>query len=68
VSLSRFEHPDTASFTDPEIVWRMNKPHHIGLIAASESTERILQLLDDYAGRIARDFHASAPVPAKSAH
>src|SRR5690606_15994283 len=23
VSLSKFEHPDTSSFNDPEIVWRM---------------------------------------------
>jgi biotin carboxylase len=68
ISLSRYEHPDTSSFTDPEIVWRMNKPHHIGLIVASTSTDRIVELLDDYAGRIARDFHASAPAPAKSTH
>ena len=25
VSLSRFEHPDTSSFNDPELCWRMNK-------------------------------------------
>ena len=68
VSLSRVAHPDTSSFTDLEIVWRMNKPQHIGMIVASQSTERIRELLDDYAGRIARDFHASAPVPQKSAH
>jgi biotin carboxylase len=68
VSLSRYEHPDTSSFTDPEIVWRMNKPQHIGLIVASESGERVRELLDDYAERIGRDFHASAPAPAKSAH
>ena len=68
VSLSRFEHPDTSSFTDPEIVWRMDKKQHIGLIVASESTQRIRELLDDYAQRIATDFHAAAPVPSKSAH
>ena len=68
VSLSRYERPDTSGFTDPEIVWRMDKPQHIGLIVASESPARIRELLDDYAGRIARDFHASAPPASKSPH
>ncbi len=63
VSLSRFEHPDTSGFTDPEIVWRMKKQWHIGLIVVSESSERVLELLEDYTQRIARDFHASLPPP-----
>ncbi|TVZ57692.1 hypothetical protein NA63_0179 [Flavobacteriaceae bacterium MAR_2010_105] len=65
VSLSRFEHPDTSSFKDPEIVWRMNKAWHIGLIVVSESSERVLQLLDAYTQRIANEFHASSPAPDK---
>lgn len=65
VSLSRFEHPDNSGFDDPEIVWRLNKEFHIGLILRSDSLERVHQLLDDYAGRIHRGFHASAPVPDK---
>lgn len=63
VSLSRYEFPDTSSFTDAEIVWRMNKPWHIGLIVVSESSERILELLDHYTHRIANEFHASSPAP-----
>lgn len=63
VSLSRFEHPDTSSFTDSEIVWRMNKPWHIGLIVAADSRERVLELLDAYTHRISNEFHASAPAP-----
>lgn len=66
VSLSRFEHPDTSHFDDPEIVWRMNKKWHIGLIVVSESSERILELLDTYTKKIASDFHASIPAPNKS--
>jgi hypothetical protein len=66
VSLSRFQHPDTSSFTDQEIVWRMQKDWHIGLIVVSESSERVLELLDSYTHRIARDFHASVPAPDKS--
>jgi hypothetical protein len=66
VSLSRYERPDNSSFTDPEIVWRMDKRYHIGLIVASQSTQRIMELMDRYAERIRGEFHASAPVPAKS--
>ncbi|MFY9241766.1 MAG: ATPase [Polaribacter sp.] len=66
VSLSRFEYPDTSSFTDKEIVWRMHKPWHIGLIVVSDSSERILELLDKYMHRISNEFHASIPAPDKS--
>jgi len=60
VSLARQEHPDTSQFADPEIVWRMAKEHHVGLIVRSPSPGRVRELLDDYAARIARDYHASA--------
>lgn len=61
VSLARVETPDLSSFDDPEIVWRMDKPHHVGLIVRSPDRGRVNQLLDAYTDRIRRDFHASAP-------
>jgi biotin carboxylase len=61
VSLARQEHPDTTPFDDPEIVWRMDKAHHVGLIVRSPSPGRVRELLDDYSVRVARDYHASAP-------
>jgi biotin carboxylase len=61
VSLARQEWPDTSAFNDPELVWRMALPYHIGLIVCSPSPGRVRQLLDDYAPRVARDHHASAP-------
>lgn len=60
-SLSRHRYPDTSAFNDPEIVWRLEKVHHIGFIVVSESRERVLALLDDYAHRIGADFHAQMP-------
>lgn len=66
VSLSRYEHPDTSSFNDQEIVWRMNKAWHIGLIVASDSKERVLELLDQYTRRISEEFHASQPARDKT--
>ena len=66
VSLSRYEHPDSSSFNDKEIVWRMNKPWHIGLIVASDSKDRVLELLDQYTRRISEEFHASLPARDKT--
>lgn len=30
VSLARQEWPDTSSFTDSDLVWRLNKRNHVG--------------------------------------
>jgi len=57
-----------APFNDPEVVWRMDKKQHVGVIVASESSDRILEILDKYAGIIARDYHMSMPAPPKSAN
>ncbi len=62
VSLSRFQEPDNACFTDSEIVWRMHKEYHIGLIVQAKKQERVIALLDEYTARIQQDFHASAPI------
>lgn len=61
VSLARQERPDTSAYTDAEIVWRMYKPSHVGLIVRSHEHARVEQLLDDYARRFARDFLATLP-------
>lgn len=62
VSLSRYEHPDTTSFNNPEICWRMSKPWHVGLIVQSEdSHQKIRDLLDHYTQRVATEYHASLP-------
>ena len=64
VSLARQKWPDTTQFNDPEIAWRMTeKEHHVGLIVKSTKRERVLELLDNYAARVASDYHASAPAP-----
>src|SRR5207237_4994741 len=68
VSLARQEHPDTSQFADPEVVWRMDKPNHIGLIVRSPSQQRVRELLEDYTARVARDYHAVAPPQDKPSH
>ena len=61
LSLSRQEHPDTSSYDDPEIVYRLKKRHHAGLIVRSPKLERIEELLKQYTGRFADDFVAVVP-------
>lgn len=66
VSLARQEWPDISQFNDPEIAWKMtDMSNHVGLIVQSKKHERIIELLDDYAVRVQRDYHASAPAPDK---
>ena len=61
VSLARQEWPDTSSYADPEIVWRLRKRHHVGLIVAAPSRERVEELLESYMARFADEFQAVLP-------
>jgi len=61
LSLSKQEHPDTSAYDDPEIVYRVKKKHHAGLIVRSKKLERVEELLMQYAARFADDFVAVVP-------
>jgi len=66
LSLARQEWPDLSAYDDPEIVTKVKKRHHAGLIVASDDDGRVRQLLEAYPPRFYRDFHASAPPPARA--
>ncbi len=66
VSLSRDEFPDSSQFREKDIVWRLKKKWHIGLVVRHKKTERVLELLQSYTERIRHDYHAVAPAPTKS--
>jgi phosphoribosylamine-glycine ligase len=61
LSLARQEYPDTTAYNDPEVVYRVKKKHHAGLIVRSPKLERVSELLDDYGRRFAEDFVAVLP-------
>lgn len=61
VSLARQEWPDMTAYTDPEIVWRLHKAHHVGFIVAAPEHDRVQDILADYVTRVAQDFTATAP-------
>jgi biotin carboxylase len=63
--LAQTAEPDTSSFDAPEIVYRMKKHHHAGLIVRSHHPERIRELLDDYGDQFARRYLATMPAPEK---
>ena len=63
ITLARQERPDTSGYTDPEVVWRLDRPHHAGLILASSDAHRLEALVEEYLRRFMAEFHASLPAP-----
>ena len=61
LTLARQETPDTSAYTEPEIVHRLVKHHHAGLVVKSPSAARVSELLDAYSVRFVEDFGASMP-------
>lgn len=63
VSLARQKDPDTSAYTDPEIVCRPRREHHVALVLRSKHQPRLLSLVDEYRRRFAVDFMSFAPQP-----
>ena len=61
--LAQTAEPDTSKFDAPEIVCRMKKHHHAGLIVKSSDSARVEKLLEDYSTQFAQMFLASMPPP-----
>jgi biotin carboxylase len=66
VSLARQEYPDTSDYKDEEIVWRINKRYHAGLIVRSHDPARVSSLLEQYTERFYKDFFATQPAPERA--
>jgi hypothetical protein len=65
ICLARQEWPDTSGYDAPEVVWRLKKRHHAGLIVGADDPERVKTLLEEYATRFQNDFYARLPPPEK---
>lgn len=61
LSLAKQEWPDTSGYTDPEIVYRVKRRYHVGLVVRSPRLERVKELLEQYKERFDRDFVAIHP-------
>ncbi len=62
LALANVDEPDTSHYADAEIVYKVNKPKHVGLIFQSSEQDRIDELLRVYTERITNDFLEVAPV------
>ncbi len=65
ICLARQEHPDTSSYDAPEVVQRLERHHHAGLILRADTADRIENLIAEYTGRFLEDFCAVVPPPDK---
>jgi biotin carboxylase len=65
--LARQEWPELAAYDDPEVVWRLHKPYHAGLILSTPDSGRLQTLVEAYSRRFAQDFLAVAP-PLETGH
>jgi hypothetical protein len=65
ICLARQEEPDLEGYTDAEIVLRMKRHHHAGVIVRSASAERVGELVEAYGSRFLEEFCAVEPVPEK---
>jgi biotin carboxylase len=63
--LAHQEWPDLSHYNDPEVVWKLNKRHHAGLILATPDPARLTELITLYTARFGRDFLAVLPPQAK---
>lgn len=61
--LAQQAEPDTSQYNAPEIVYRMRKHHHAGLIVRSADPARVQSLLDEYSQRFLADYLAVLPAP-----
>lgn len=66
ISLARQEWPDLNVFADPEVVLRIPKRHHVGLVWRSNSSARVEELQRKYIEQVQHDFHASQPLPERA--
>ena len=63
LSLAKQEQPDTSAYVEEEIIYRVKKRHHAGLIVRSPQLTRVNELLSSYSRRFSDDFVAVAPPP-----
>ena len=63
LTLSKYQHPNLSSFDDDEVYFRVPLDYHAGLIVKSKNQNRVMELLDSYAVRIADEFSTVANAP-----
>jgi biotin carboxylase len=65
ICLAKQEEPDTSCYDAPEVVYRMHKHHHAGLIVQSPEAKRVEELVGWYSDGFLKDFCTRMDVPDK---
>jgi biotin carboxylase len=65
ICLARQDEPDLSGYDAAEVVYRLKKAHHAGLIVKSADAGRVSSLLAEYGERFLRDFYARMDAPEK---
>jgi biotin carboxylase len=65
ICLARQERPDTSSYNAPEVVQRLDRHHHAGLIVRANTAARVESLVQEYSDRFLEEFCAIEPAPDK---
>lgn len=63
ICLARQEQPDLSAYDAPEVLRRLEKHHHAGLIVGAASAARVQELVDAYSLRFLDDFCARMDAP-----
>ncbi len=61
LSLANQREPDTSGYKEEEIVYRINRPNHVGFVVKSGDHDRVQNLLAEYSTRFIQDFTITAP-------
>lgn len=62
ICLAKQEWPDLSQFDAPEVIWKLNKKYHAGMIVRSESCERVEELMSDYTQRLYEQYLTTRPM------
>lgn len=54
--LAKQDWPNLEVYNDPEVVWRLKKEHHAGIILTTPEADRMTHLLGEYTRRFQEDF------------
>jgi biotin carboxylase len=58
ICLAQQQWPDLSGYNDPEVVWRLHKAYHAGVIVCSHDAARTEWLASSYLERFAHDYLA----------
>jgi biotin carboxylase len=65
ISLAKQEWPDLSGYNETEVVWKMKKKNHAGIIFSSSDHNRVETLLKLYTERFYNEFFATHPIEEK---